>query len=235
MKTITSRSIVTIGLVVLCGTALLGVFAQEGQVSALRAEQKWLESTKQVQRPAAETVVPASPTQEVPREVLQLRAEVARLSQQQRELASAQPDNDRLRSQLENRRTNSAAAKASLAGYTRISEAKWLGYSTPENTLQSFLWAKKNHDLSKYLEALTPDKADEAKEMLQNSTRTPEQLFGDKELPPAYRIAKRQERDPMVDGRFEYTEFEIQIAPDIPTETLTFQQIEGQWKLRSFQ
>src|SRR5947208_6975066 len=131
----TPRSIVTIGLVVLCGAALLGVFAQEGQVSVLRAEQKRLESAKQVQIPAAETVVPASPTQEVPREVLQLRAEVARLSQQQRELASAQPENDRLRSQLENRRTNSAAAKASLAGYTRISEAKWLGYSTPENTL----------------------------------------------------------------------------------------------------
>ena len=38
----------------------------------------------------------------------------------------------------------------------------------------------------------------------------------------------------MVDGRFEYTELEIQIAPDIPTETLTFQQIEGQWKLQRF-
>jgi hypothetical protein len=229
----TSRSIITIGFFALCGAALWGVLAQGRQVSELQAEQKRQESARPTTNDsAADTIV--SPTPEVPRELLQLRAEVARLTQQQRELASAQRENDRLRLQLENRRTNNTAANALATGYIRISESKWLGYSTPENTLQSFLWAIKNHDLGKYLEALTPDKANQTKEMLQNTSRAPEQLFGDKEMAPVYRIAKRQDSDPLAPGRFDHADLEIQIGPDMPTETFTFQQIEGQWKLQGF-
>jgi len=92
----TSRSLITVGFLFLCGAALWGVLAQGRQVSQLQAEQKRLESAQPATNATpADTI--ASPTPEVPRELLQLRAEVARLSQQQRDLASAQPENDRLR------------------------------------------------------------------------------------------------------------------------------------------
>jgi hypothetical protein len=228
-----ARSVIAILLAVIGVTAIWGVVTEGHQLSELRAEEKRLgNANADANNTTIEIATAPSATPEVPRELLQLRAEVARLSQQQRELAGARPENERLRLQLENRRTNSAAAKAVGGGYIRTSEAKWLGYNTPENTLQSFLWAKKNHDLDKYLEALTPDKADEAKEMLQNSTRTPEQLFGAREMTPVYKIAKRQNSDPLVPGRFDHADLEIEIAPDMPTETITFQQIEGQWKLQ---
>lgn len=222
------RSLIAIPLAVTCLAFVWAVLARGHQVSELRVEQRRLEAGNvTTSAPATGNATALSPTPEVPRELLQLRAEVARLSQQQRELASARPENERLRLELENRRTNSPAAKGAAGGYLRTSAAKWLGYSTPEDTLQSFLWAKRNHDLARYLEALLPDTASGIKEMLQNSTRTTEQLFGDKELPPVYRIAGRREHD----GG--YVELEIKIAPDIPGELFLFQQVGGQWKLQS--
>jgi hypothetical protein len=101
----TSRSIITVGFFALCGAALWGILAQGHQVSELRAEERRLESARPTTNDlAAETM--ASPTSEVPRELLQLRAEVARLSQEQRGLAAAHTENERLRLQLENRRAN---------------------------------------------------------------------------------------------------------------------------------
>src|SRR6267142_1821171 len=149
----TSRSIIAIAFIGLCGAALLGVVAQGHQLSQLRAGQKRLETaTNQVSNASAgEAAATPSPTPEVPRELLQLRAEVARLSQQQRELAGARQENDRLRLQLENRRSNHAAGKGPAAGYIRMSEVKWLGCNTPEDTLQSAFWAIQHHDVPKYL------------------------------------------------------------------------------------
>lgn len=219
------RSSIAFLLAIVCAAAVCGVVAQGHQLSELEAKQKRLAADIQatnsvtMKNAAVPTVTP-----EVPRELLQLRAEVARLSEQRRELASARTENERLRVQLENRRTNSASAKG--AGYTRTSEAKWLGYNRPEDTLQSFFWAKKNHDLAKLLEVFTPDTVDQIKEMLQNSTRTPEQLFEEKDLPPTYRVAGREERDT------DYVELEVQISPDTPGIHFYFQQIGGQWKLQ---
>src|SRR5262249_46586915 len=146
----------------LCGAALWGILALGHQVSELRAEEQRLEIARPTTNDsAAETI--ASPAPEVPRELLQLRAEVARLSQQQRELAGARMENEKLRLQLEDRRTNNAARKESGAAYIRASEAKWLGYNTPEDTLQSLFWAAQNHNLEKFLEGLAPEAAEDFK------------------------------------------------------------------------
>jgi hypothetical protein len=220
--------LVTVLTVAVCGATLWAILAEGHQLSQLRAEHKRLEVANPATNSApTEMAATQSATPEVPRELLQLRAEVARLSQQQRELTGARSENERLRLQLENRRTNSAAAKSASAGYVRTSETKWLGYNTPENTLQSFLWAIRNHDVEKFLEAFTPETGDRLKEgMLQDTNRTPEQLLGSKELPPAYRVAGRKERDT------DYVELEVQIAPDIPAMPFSFQQVGGQWKLQ---
>jgi hypothetical protein len=179
-------------------------------------------------RPATTDAVP-SPTPEVPREVLQLRAEVARLSQQQRELAGARTENERLRLQLENRRTNHAAAGITGPGYVRMSEAKWLGYNSPEDTLQSLFWAVQNHDLDKLLEAFTPETAQQFREAIRLTSSSAEQFFKSKEtdMPPGFRISERRQNE---DGTIQ---LQVEVAPDIPGEPFIFRQIGGQWKAAS--
>jgi len=231
----TSRSIITIGFVVLCGAALWGILAQGRQLSELQTQQQRLESTRLATNvTVAETI--ASPTPEVPRELLQLRAEVARLSQQQRELAGARTENEKLRLQLEDRKTNSAARKG--AAYIRASEAKWLGYNTPEDTLQSLFWAAQNHNLEKFLEAVTPEAAEEFTSRIQksnNPAEAAEEFFKEEGVPPGFVILGRvQLADGTVAVRIHIVAPESGTEPGVAvdsSEPLRFEQIAGQWKL----
>jgi hypothetical protein len=231
----TLRSITTVGAVLLCGAALWGILAQGRQVSDLRAEEQRLESTRPTTSgSAADTIV--SPKPEVPRELLQLRAEVARLSQQQKELAGARKENERLRLQVEDRRTNSAARKG--AAYIRASEAKWLGYNTPEDTLQSLFWAAQNRNLEKFLEAITPEAAEDFKSLFKDSDNPDEaakKLFDAEGFPSGFRVIGREQA---ADGGVALT---IQVIkpnsgqePGVEldsSEPVRFEQIAGQWKM----
>jgi hypothetical protein len=231
----TSRSIITIGFVVLSGAALWGILAQGHQVSKLRAEEQRLESTRPTTNDStADTIT--SPTPEVPRELLQLRAEVARLSQEQRGLAGARTENEKLRLQLEDRRTNSAARKG--AAYIRASEAKWLGYNTPEDTLQSLFWAAQNHNLEKFLEAVTPEAAEDLKSRIQksnNPTQAAEEFFEKEGVPAAFLILGREQlADGTVALRIQIVPPESGTEPGVAvdsSEPLGFEQVAGQWKL----
>jgi hypothetical protein len=238
----TQRSIIIVGFVAVCGAALWGILAQGRQVSELQVEQKRLDSPHLATNAlTVETI--ASPTPEVPRELLQLRAEVARLSQEQTGLAGARAENERLRLQLEERRTNSAARN--VAGYIRASEAKWLGYNTPEDTLQTIFWAAQNHNLEKFLEGLTPEAAEDLKRMFKNSDNPDEaakKFFEQEGFPPGFRIAGREQ---VADGVVALT---VQIAhhagrvvrpnsgeePGVAidsSESVRFERVAGQWKM----
>lgn len=227
-----TRSILVTLLAVLCAAALWGVVAQGRQLSDLRAEKKRLEAASQVTTaPATETVAPPSPTPEVPRELLQLRAEVARLSERKRELAGAKVENERLRLQLENRRTNGAAAKGTGAAYLRISEAKWVGYNTPEDTLQSFFWAAHNRDTEKLQESLVPEMATQFKAQILGLEKSAEEFFNG--LPPVFAIVGREEYLMRISPREARKEImlKVQIGPDVPPQQFSFREIGGQWKL----
>jgi hypothetical protein len=222
----TTRSVIIIGSVALCGVAVCALLAQGRQLSNLREEQKRLESARLATNgPPAETIVTPTPTSEVPRELLQLRAEVARLSQQQRELAGARRENEKLRSQLENSRTNNAPGKAAGAGYIKMAQVKWLGCNTPEDTLQSAFWAMQNRDVARFLETIRPDAAKGIAETLRNDPQSAGQFFKDKQLPPVFRIVGRQQNDE------EFIDLQVEITPDIPTQDITFRRVGGQWKL----
>jgi hypothetical protein len=214
-----------VGSASLCGAALWGLLAQARQVSELQTEQKRLESAyRATNAPPAEPAAAPDPTPEVPRELLQLRAEVARLSQQQRELSGARKENEKFRLQLENRRTNSASLKAVGAGYIRMSDAKWLGYNTPEDTLQSAFWAMRNHDLEKYLDALEPDVAAAIRE---SESRNAGDFFKGKVIPPVFRIKGEQQIEKG------YVEVQVEISADISPISFALRQVNGQWKLVS--
>jgi hypothetical protein len=222
------RSAVIALSVLVCSATLWAVLAHGHQLSELRAEHKRLEAADPATNSAATEVAAApSTTPEVPRELLQLRAEVARLSQQQRELASARPENEKLRLQLENRRTNSAAIKAGGGGYIKMSEVKWRGYNTPDEALHSAFWAIQNRDLAKYLESIRPDVAKEMADGLRNESRSTEDFFKNMHLPPVFKIAGREqnEEDTIV--------LQVEIAPDIPPEAIFLRKVGGQWKLES--
>lgn len=222
----TSRSLITVGFALLCGAALWGILAQGRQVSELRAEEHRRESERQATNASAPDTI-SVPTPEVPRELLQLRAEVARLSQQQREMAGAPKENEKLRLQLENRRTNSASLKAAGAGYIRMSDAKWLGFNTPEDTLQSAFWAMRNHDLEKYLDALEPDVAAANREALRTESRSADDFFKGKVTPPLFRIKGAQQ---IQEG---FVEVQVEISPDIDPISFALRRVDGQWKLVS--
>jgi len=231
----TSRSIITIGFVALFGAALWGILAQGRQVSELRAEEQRLESTRPTTSDSAADTI-ASPKPEVPRELLQLRAEVARLSQQQRELARARTENEKLRLQLEDRRTNSAARKG--AAHIRASEAKWLGYNTPEDTLQSLFWAAQNHNLEKFLEAVTPEAAEELKGRFQKSddpSEAAEEFFKEEGLPPGFEVIEREQLgDGAIGLRIHIVRPLSGAEPGVAvdsSEPVRFEQIAGQWKM----
>lgn len=227
MNAMNSRSIIITTFTVLCGAAFCGLVAQGRQLAALRDEQKRLATSNQAPESSATEKTAVFPaTSEVPRELLQLRAEVARLTQQQRDLAGARQENEKLRLQVEQRRTNRAAARFTGA-YIKKSEAKWLGYNTPEDTLQSFFWAMQNHDADKLFESFTTEIAARGKEEIAKSGRSLDELFKDKELPPGFSIANRQQND---DGS---VQLEVRIFPDLPGERFLFRQIGGQWKLES--
>lgn len=226
VRAMTSRSIITVSLAVLCGAALWGILAQGRQVSELRAEEQRLESTRPTTNDSAADTI-ASPTPEVPRELLQLRAEVARLSQQQRELSGARKENEKLRLQLENRRTNSASLKAASAGYIRTSDAKWVGCNTPQDTLQSAFWAMRNHELEKYLDTLEPGVAEANREGLRTEPRSADDFFKGKVIPPLFRIKGVQQINEGL------VEVQVEISPDISPISFALRQVDGQWKLVS--
>lgn len=232
----TARSIIAIVLSGVSCATLWCVVAQGRYISELRAEQKRMETANQVTNPAAlEALATPSPAAEVPRELLQLRAEVARLSQQQRELSGVRGENETLRLQLENRRTNNAARRTAST-YIRTSEARWVGYNSPEDTLQSLLWAAKNRNVEKFLEGLTPESAGELRNQIaksDNSNQAIESFLESADLPPLFEVIGREQ---LADGS---TGLRVQIvttngagSQSIDTsEPLGFRLIAGQWKL----
>jgi hypothetical protein len=232
----TPRAIMIVGSVVVCGAALWGVLAQGRQVSELQAEQMRLESARLVTNaPPAEFSATPTPTPEVPRELLQLRAEVARLSQRQRELSGARQENEKLRLKLENRRTNNAANHAGST-YIRTAEAKWVGYNTPEDTLQSLFWAAKNRNVEKFLEGLTPETAGELKDQIgksENHAQAIESILESATLPPLFEIVGREQlADGSIGLKIQIVNGNADESRSVDTsEPLGFKQIGGQWKL----
>jgi hypothetical protein len=99
-----------------------------------------------------------------------LRGEVTRLKSRQRELAAARVENEQLRAQLAVKRTNAAAATPPLPpGYILKSKAQWKGFSTPEDTLQSFLWAVQNQDLTNLVQTMVPEMGEKLLAEIQRS------------------------------------------------------------------
>lgn len=199
-----SRILITSTSIVVFVAAIAGVLMQARQLNYLRAQQRSavvrIDPTKSVvMQPAGSEPAPrpteASSTASPSLELLGLRNEVTRLTERRRELSAARGENERLRVQLATSRTNMSAANALPPGYVRTSEARFMGYNTPADTIQSLLWAVQNRDFTNLVEAFTPETARQIQQDVQRSGA--EEFFKKPSIIPGMRILSQQQ---MPDG-----------------------------------
>ena len=230
-----SRSSFIVACTVACLAAFAWVLVQARQLASLRTERQRLVSDSRPaedtpnQSPLAQTIrEPAEPRAAASPslELLRLRSEVTRLTARRRELFDVTNESVRLRAQFQNRAANTPAATALPPGYVRKSEARFVGYNTPADTIQSLLWAVQNRDLTNMVGAFTAEEARQLQQQVQRSGG--EEFFKELSIIPGMCIKSQQQ---MPDGSIE---LEVEIVPGEPMpERMRFRQINGQWKLVS--
>ena len=151
------RVFLSILLVAFCGCLLWALALQRRSILMLRMELQ----SKQVRAPAlfpvpSELKSTASP--EVPRELLRLRNQVSQLRRRRDELQAVRAEKERLVQEITARSTNHVGLPPN---YIRKSEARLVGYNSPEETLQSLLYAMRNRDTNSLFNAFTSNSARE--------------------------------------------------------------------------
>jgi hypothetical protein len=206
--------------------AVVGVVAQTRRITELRQEKRHLVFPEDLPEPDPPGVAPSPNAELVPvdssRELLRLRAEVTRLSQQRRSLLSVSNEYQRLNAQLASRRVPEVGS-ALPPGYLRTSQAKLVGYATPEDTLQSIMWAISHQDVTNLVKGLAPAEAQKFQ-----SQMSANEFFRDTS---SFIGASIKERYPMADGSVELM---AELVPGLPAQRLRFLRIDGEWKLKSF-
>jgi hypothetical protein len=211
----------------ICLGFLWAVFSQGNQVSNLREEQKRLlsqltASSGEVKAPEPTSLAVPAPVATNSNELLRLRNEVNQLTRRKKELASVQPENDRLRVQLASAGTNKHDILPS--GYVRKSVARNAGYTTPEATVETLLWAAQNKDLKAFLEGLAPETAKSLQASFARSGKSMEEIFKSTDQFPGFRILSKEEAGP---GEMKLS---LEIAPGMEPALIKLRLINGQWK-----
>jgi hypothetical protein len=159
-------------------------------------------------------------------ELLRLRNEVTRLTERRRELASERAENERLRAQVASQGTNGPGGFQLPPSYVRKSEARMMGYITPDDTLQTLLWAARNHDWTNVLQAFTPEAAKELRVRAGESQQSIEAFFRDEVALPGMAVISRKQ-----DTNDGLTYLEVEVMPGMEHAEISLKQINGQWKI----
>jgi hypothetical protein len=200
---------------VLCVTAF-----QRREVVALRTEgQLLLAEARSRDASSKSPLGRATSTEPVPRELLQLRNQVGQLRRERDELKSARSEHERLTAELTARGTNTVALPQN---YIRKSEARLVGYNSPEDTLQSFLCAVRNGDITNFFQAFTP----QVSSQWQRESRQALDKFFERTRPLiGLRIVNEEDRSAT------HVRVTVEILPGLPPEQMVFQLIGSQWKM----
>ena len=229
------RALLGCFLTIVSLATLCGLWGQRRELAALQAEQQQLAArlaaAEQAPTPRPTTTTerlaahPASPALVATPELLRLRNEVTRLTERRRELGGVRAENERLRTELAGRGTNGSGGLQLPPGYIRKSQAAQVGYNMPEDTLQSFLWAIQNRDLTNLLQALTPTRVEHFLAPAAGSGRSLEPSSARPGLAGMAVIGRQQSTS---DGAID---LQVQVVPGVPPIAITFQQTNGQWKI----
>jgi hypothetical protein len=211
----------------LAAVAFCGVLLQREELMALRAqrEQTVRGEASAAQFPVNNDLNTSLPAESVSPELLRLRREVTRLSARKRELASVTEDAERLRARLAAPQTNSPSGISLPPGYIRKADAQFVGYSTPENTMQSFLWAVHHHDVARLLEVFSPTEAQSMRTRLGNSGEPEQGFFKALDQLPGMAFQNHQD---LPDGS---VELQMEIGPGVPPQKIHLRPFNGEWKL----
>jgi hypothetical protein len=223
-----SSMVPTVICLVVCWAAVV----QHRQLTLLQARERELigqpsgESAQpptQTPDPGAATQSAVSATAAVPSELLRLRNEISQLNRRARELEGVRAENQRLTAQLGSRQAGSTTGPALPAGYIRKSQAQKVGYNTPEDAFQTFLWALANRDVNTLYESLVPGSS-------QQLASTVEKQGADKFFDEAGKLpgAAITDKQTLPDGSIKLM---IQILPEATSVPMTAEQINGQWKI----
>jgi hypothetical protein len=103
---------------------------------------------------------------------------------------------------------------------------RFVGYATPEDTLQSLFWAGHNHDFTNLLQAFVPEKA----QLLQTQFEAggAESFFQKADSLIDIRILDRKQG---TDGTVVLS---VEIVPGESPEHVPFRQVNGQWRAEGF-
>ena len=101
-----------------------------------------------------------------------------------------------------------------------------VGFNTPEDTLQSFLWALQNHNLTNLLQALTADKSEQLQAALTQSGSSADDFFQNSAVLVGLRIVERKES-----AGEDHLDLKVEMIPGVPPQTIRFQQTNGQWRI----
>ncbi|HAB19695.1 MAG TPA: hypothetical protein PLX89_09320 [Verrucomicrobiota bacterium] len=160
------------------------------------------------------------------RDLLSLRRDVARLRQDKSKLEALQAENTRLRTAITNAATSEAKRVAVPEGYLIANRAQFVGFATPQDALQSFLWSIRNRDTNALFQVLTPASATMLAEVI--ARQGPDDFFKGASKMPGFLIRSVQENG---DGK---AFAEIQIDPHNPSRVEKFRlehDDKGMWRL----
>lgn len=218
------RQLIIASAFALCLGTGFAVIIQQHQLLSLRGQQ----AAAAAQTPAAPATssddtsqAPVSQDDGLP-ELLKLRSEVTRLSARKRELSGVEAEAEQLKAQLAMAQTNGNRLPP---GFIRKTEAQMVGFSTPENTLQTFLYAIQHRDAAVALQAVTPSQAERLRERLDPAHDPENGFFKRAGAIPGFVIQGRQT---LADGS---VELQVSAKPGEPAQGLRFQQVAGEWKL----
>jgi hypothetical protein len=222
------RTLLIVSAWVLCIGTVFGFVVQQRQLVVLRARTASRTDTLEHPLPGIAETAPATPagdslSDSESRELLQLRSEVTKLTAKKRELANVEAEATDLRARSNLSQTNSASDIRLPPGYLRKSDAQLLGFSTPENTMQSFLWAVQHQDVTNLRRALTPELATTFG--LDRPGERDKEVFKNLNTLPGMAVHGRQA---LPDGS---VELQVELIPGLPIEKLHLGNIAGEWKL----
>jgi hypothetical protein len=208
-------------LFVLCGFLLWAVGAQRTELNNLKREQQTL-----LGRLAPEPVRLSGGTESaatfVSTELLRLRNEVSRLTARKAELTPVIEENRRLKAETQ---TAGANEPGLAPGYVRRSEARMAGFGSPEATIESMLWALEHRDFDRFLQAFSPEVAEEMQARSSRSNEELEKFLKEAQVVIGMGIVERVSNP---DGSLQ---IKLQVLPEIPPAEVRMVNLGGEWKL----
>ena len=220
-----NRFILPSGMMTLAAAGLLTVYHQHQGLESLRSIQQKLILRASTAGAPLDHDTPAAPSATSPAppssEVMKARNEVNQLARRKKDLAAVQAENERLRSQLAVRATNSSAG---LSGrFLRRSEARMMGYASPEHTLETFLWAVQNQNTQALFEVFTPEMARQIKE--HSNSGNPASFFKETEGLIGRSVVGQKQ---LPDGSVEMS---VALPLEETPQPFRFHQFGNQWKM----